>query len=377
MRILIIPDSFKECLTATEVADAIHKGVVSVLPSAFIKKIPFSDGGEGALEVLTKSIPGNLVTCQTENALGNKIQAKYFLFKEKKTAWIELSNASGLAQIPIKQRNAMKASTYGTGLMIKDALAKGCKEIILGLGGSATTDGGAGIFQALGGKLLDQNGKSLEKGGAFLIKLSSIINPSFSEKIEWKVACDVISPLLGNLGAAYVYGPQKGASSDEVKLLNKSLDKLSNVIYKHYSRDIKEIKGGGAAGGTAAGMLGFFGASLTSGFSILAEMINLEKEVKKADLILTAEGKIDSQSTKGKLTGSIAHLAKKNNVKIIGIAGAIKGPYEHLYKKGFTGVFPIQNGPISLEESIKNTRNLITDTASRIIAYHLNNKKKP
>lgn len=373
MRILIIPDSFKENLSATAVSKAIRKGVFSVIPKAEIREIPFSDGGEGALDVLLQHAKGSIAKCKTENVLGEKIEAQYFRFEEKKTAWIELSQASGLAQIPVENRNALKASTYGTGLLIKDALSKGCKKIILGVGGSATTDGGAGIFQALGGKLLDPQGREIGKGGAALSELETFIAPSISDQVQWIIACDVENPLLGSKGAAAIYGPQKGASPEAIKRLDKNLEKLAKIIAKQYNRSIIDLKGGGAAGGTAAGMHGFFNASLASGFSLLAEMINLEEKMQKADLIFTAEGKIDEQSIQGKLTGSVAQLAKKYQIPVIGLAGSIKGPYTSLYAAGFSGVFAIQNGPMSLIESKKNADKLLADTARRVLSLYIQN----
>ncbi len=374
MRILIIPDSFKESLTANEVSLAIHKGIIAVLPKAEVVKIPFSDGGEGALEVLMEFSKGKLVNCETEDALGKKRFGKYFLFKERKAAWIELSQASGLAQINPDRRDILRASTYGTGLLIKDALSKGCKEIILGVGGSATNDAGAGIFQALGGQLLDANGNNLERGGASLNILDSLIPFDISKNIKWRVACDVNNKLLGDYGSAAVYGPQKGASRAEVKLLEKSLTQFSKVLEKHFRRPITKIKGGGAAGGTAAGMHGFFNASLESGFSLLAKMVKLESIIQTADLIFTAEGRIDKQSTNGKLTGRVANLAKKNNLPVIGLAGAIEGPYSAMYKAGFSGLFAIQNGPLDIEYSKRNASALLSDTTGRVLSLFLNNK---
>jgi glycerate kinase len=371
MRILIIPDSFKESLTANEVSQAIHRGIIDVLPNAEVVKIPFSDGGEGAIEVLMEYSNGELVHCITENALGEKCAGKYFLFKEKKAAWIELSQASGLAQINPEKRDILRASTYGTGLLIKDALSKGCKEIILGVGGSATNDGGAGIFEALGGQLLDHQGNKLERGGGSLNILESIIPLSISKDIKWRVACDVKNKLLGNYGSTTVYGPQKGAGLDEVKLLEKSLAKFAKVLEKHFRRPITKIEGGGAAGGAAAGMHGFFNASLESGFSLLARMINLENKIKKADLIFTAEGRIDKQSTEGKLTGSVARLAKKNNVPVIGLAGSIEHPYSNMYNAGFSGIFSIQNGPLDMVYSKKNAAVLLTDTSARVLNLYI------
>jgi len=370
MRILIIPDSFKENLSSTEVAKAIKKGIVNVLPEANIKEIPFSDGGEGALTVLQKYSAGRIVKCKTVNALGESIQANYFLFKEKKTAWIELSQASGLDLIPKEKRDPLIASTYGTGILIKNALERGCNEIILGIGGSATTDGGAGIFEALGGLLIDKNGNNLEKGGVSLKKLYKIIPPKISRKITWKVACDVTNPILGKNGAVNVYSPQKGASEKDIVILNESLTNFVKIIEKNFKRKISSLVGGGAAGGTAAGLHGFFGATLDSGFFILSDLIGLEKEIKDFDLIFTAEGKIDHQSIEGKLTGNIAKIGKKYSIPVIGLTGRLVGDYDELYKSGFSGVFSIQKGPMDLSESLSYSSELLTDITSRVLTFY-------
>ena len=377
MRILIIPDSFKENLTASEVGHAIQKGIIDILPEAEIEKIPFSDGGEGALEILKEYSKGNLIHCMTENALGEKCVGKYFLFKERKAAWIELSQASGLAQIKPKKRDVLRASTYGTGLLIKDAINKGCTEIILGVGGSATNDGGAGIFEALGGKLLDHQGNKIERGGASLHMLKTLIPLQNSKSIKWNIACDVNNKLLGKYGSTAVYGPQKGASPAEIKLLEKSLTQFAKILQKHFERPITKIIGGGAAGGTAAGMHGFFNATLQSGFSLLAKMVDLENRIQKTDLIFTAEGKIDKQSTMGKLTGCVANLAKKNHVPAIGLAGVIEGPYSTLYNAGFTGIFSIQNGPLNIKYSKKNAAALLSDTSGRVLNLYKKIKEYP
>ena len=374
MRILIIPDSFKENLTSSEVAKAIRKGIINVLPKATIKEIPFSDGGEGALTVLEKYLNGRIIKCKTVNALGKNITADYFLFKDKKTAWIELSQASGLNLIPEKKRNALIASTYGTGLLIKDALEKGCDEIILGVGGSATTDGGAGIFEALGGLLIDKEGNCLEKGGASLKKLNKIVHPKISKKITWKVACDVSNPFLGEDGAANIYGPQKGASKKDVAILNESLTNFANNIERKYKRKISRLVGGGAAGGTAAGLHGFFGAALDSGFFLLSDLIDLENEIRNVDLIFTAEGKIDQQSIQGKLTGNVAKLGKKYSIPVIGLTGKLVGDSNILYENGFSGVFSIQNGPMSLPESQSFSSILLEDITSRVLTFYKNSK---
>ena len=206
--------------------------------------------------------------------------------------------------------------------MIKHALDSGCQEIILGVGGSATNDAAAGIFQALGGRLLDKNRKEIEKGGADLCRLVSIIDPKLNKFVRWKVTCDVVNPLIGKNGASTIYGPQKGASMDEIKILEKSLLNFSKVIKEHNGKSISKIQGGGAAGGVAAGIFGFFNAELFSGFTILSEIFDLESQIQSADLIFTGEGKIDSQSLNGKLIGRLGELAKENKIPIICLVGS-------------------------------------------------------
>jgi glycerate 2-kinase len=359
MRILIVPDSFKESLSARDVGNAIKRGVENCLSTAEVINIPFSDGGEGALDVLCSHAYGKLMECETYNAIGGKIRANYFMFEKQKCAWIELSQASGLAQIPLEQRDILHASTFGTGILIKDAIEKGCTQIILGIGGSATNDGGAGIFQALGGQLLDQNGKAIALGGKVLNDLDSIVAAPVDSKIKWKIACDVNNPLLGKNGATAVYGPQKGASATDIKLLESGLSNLSKCCQKKFDRNIESIVGGGAAGGTAAGMFGFFNATLEPGFSYLAEMIQLEKFVANANLIFTAEGRMDAQSINGKLTVGIARMAKKHKTPIIGLTANLQGAHESLYKEGFTAVFPIQDKPMSMKESKAEVKRLL------------------
>ncbi|MFL2601144.1 MAG: glycerate kinase [Flavobacteriaceae bacterium] len=373
MKILIIPDSFKGCLSAKQVANAIEKGILDIFPDVEVEKLPFSDGGEGAIDILAAKNLGSLITIKTENALGKKMKAKYLLFNNKKNAWIELSQASGIMHINENQRNILRASTYGTGILIKHALDSGCQEIILGVGGSATNDAASGIFQALGGSLLDIKKKQIEKGGAELSRLTSIIDPKINRSVTWKIACDVVNPLIGENGASAIYGPQKGASEDEIEILENSLLNFSKVIKKHFGRSISKIKGGGAAGGVAAGMFGFFNAKLSSGFTILSEIFNLESQIKSADLIFTGEGKIDSQSLNGKLVGKLGGMAKENKIPIICLVGSKeRGLDERFYENGLTKVFSIQKERMTIEESKSNASQLLSETAGKVLGQYIN-----
>ena len=372
MQLLIVPDSFKESLPATEVASAIERGLKRVNKNLNIKCLPFSDGGEGALSVLREHANGKQITCATVNPIGQAISANYFLFEDQSTAYIELSQASGLALLEVEDRKPCITSTFGTGVQIKHAIEQGCSKIILGIGGSATNDAGAGIFQALGGQLLDKNGDELEKGGAALAALDKIIPPNGLDQIQWEIACDVGNPLLGPEGASAVYGPQKGATPKEIEVLEASLTHFSSCVKNQLNQNIDKIAGGGAAGGTAAGMLAFFNAKLTPGFNLMAQLLNLEQQIQKAELVFTAEGKIDSQSLQGKVPVGVARLCKKHNTPCIGLMGAVEESISALNQEGFSGVFSIQNGPMSYEVSKANAAQLLEETAQRVFAYHQN-----
>jgi glycerate kinase len=365
-RILIVSDSFKESLSAQAVAQSIANGIGAADATARCTLMPFSDGGEGALEVLSQNTEGHKVSGHTTDALGRPINAEYFKFEQKKTAWIELSQASGLHRIESALRDPKITSTYGTGLLIKQALDRGAEEIILGIGGSATNDAGTGIIKALGGKFLDAQGKELPNGGLALSKLETIKCPERLKKIKWHIACDVTNPLLGPNGATYIYGPQKGAQPQDLDPLEQALQQFARVVKQSTGRPIDTVPGGGAAGGTAAGLFGLLNTQLVSGFDLLANMAHLEEAINQCDYVFTAEGRIDAQSIHGKVPIAVSAIAKKFNKPVIGIAGSIQGPFDQHHELGLTSLFSIQNGPMDLSESKLNSAELIQDTASRI-----------
>ena len=369
MNILIAPDSFKECLTANKVAKSIEKGINKINPNHNIEKIPISDGGEGSIDFLKKNCDGKAIKHETENAIGNKILSEYFKFRNSKTAWVELSQASGLALIEKKNRNPGLTSTYGTGLSINHAIKSGCSDIILSLGGSATNDAGAGIIEALGGELLDGENKQIKRGCESLIKIKQIKIPKNLNNIKFRVTYDVSNTLLGINGATKTYSRQKGATLDQVESLEKSIFHFSQMIKKDLKIDITKVKGGGSAGGTAAGLYGLLGAKLTNGFKLISRLINLENKIKLSDIIFTAEGKLDCQSLSGKAPIQLAKLAKKNNKILICLAGSIEPPYEKFYRNGITAIFNIQNKPTSLYESMKDAEKQISDTSSRVFSF--------
>jgi glycerate kinase len=370
--VLIVCDSFKESLDAAGVAQAIARGIGSADATARCTPMPFSDGGEGAIGVLEQAVAagtlkgGHRVACPTVDALGRPITAEYFRFTDRPAAWIELSAASGIHLIPPKDRDPKITSTYGTGLMIRHALDQGAQEIILGIGGSATNDAGAGIIQAMGSQLLDQHGHELPYGGLALSELDKIKLPEGVQKINWRIACDVNNPLLGPSGASRVYGPQKGAHTQDIDQLERALTHFAQKVEDTTGVHIGSIPGGGAAGGTAAGLYGFFKAELISGFDLLGTMTDLEEKIKTCDYVFTAEGRIDHQSLQGKVPISVAQLGQKHNKPVIGVAGSIEPPYNTYKKLGLTSLFSVQNGPMTLEDSKGKAAQLIEETAYRV-----------
>ena len=374
MHVLVVPDSFKESLSANEVATAISRGILSVDPEITVKQLPFSDGGEGALDLLQNLFEGELVTTNTVDAIGRSIKAPYFRFADRKAAWIELSQASGLAQIEVEKRNPMLASTYGTGLQIRHALDNGAEEIYLGIGGSATNDGGTGILSALGALFSDAEGEMLLPGGGFLTQLDHIdVEPI--PQFQLKVACDVSNPLLGKQGATAIYGPQKGVTHEMEPQLEAGLANFSKHIKLLTQKSVAEVPGAGAAGGCAAGLHGLLGAELVSGFELLAELSHLEEQIAASDLIITAEGRIDGQSLEGKLPVGVAKLAKKHHKPVVVLAGSIGEHLDPLYALGIDAIFSIQNKPCTLEESMNNAAKLLESTAQRVFRLYQTAKK--
>ncbi|MDX1543049.1 MAG: glycerate kinase [Christiangramia sp.] len=369
MKILIIPDSFKESLSAKKVAEAIAAGFLSVRDDLEIEQVPFSDGGEGAFDLLEALDLGKTLNVDCQDPLGRKLKAPYFLFEDGNKAWIELSQASGLMLLQEKEQNPLKTSTYGTGLQLKHAIENGVREIYLGIGGSATHDVASGIFAALGGKLLDNNGKELSASGEALIKCASIetdgLLPALKE-CEIRVACDVTNPLLGENGAANTYAAQKGADLKTIENLEKATGEFADLLEKEFHCEIKEIPGAGAAGGVSAGMKAIAAAKLKPGFEILSELASLEEKIKKADLIITGEGKTDAQSKHGKLPFKIADLGKKHNKPVWLLAGSITAKKEELHTVGFTKTAAIKTENMSLEEAKARAFELLKEKAASL-----------
>lgn len=342
--IVIAPDSFKESMTAQEAANAIEEGFMQIFPAWHYKKIPMADGGEGTVQSLVDALGGRIKKVAALDALGKESESFYGIIKNGKTAIIEIAASSGLEKIRKDKRNPMITTTWGLGDLISSALDEGVKEIIIGLGGSATNDGGAGMIQRLGGKLLDKNGEQIAKGGQYLKELCSIDLSELDSRLSQVSvigAADVNNPLTGPEGASYIYGPQKGATIKQVEELDQNLKHYAQVIQKELNLDINGIPAAGAAGGTAAGLVVFLGAHLKQGGQLVTELVGLEDKIKQADLVITGEGGLNHQTIYGKTPIVVAKVAKKYNLPVIAIVGSIMENHEAVYMEGIDSVFSI------------------------------------
>jgi glycerate kinase len=369
MRILICPDSYKECLPARQVAEHIANGIKRVRSADEIKIIPLADGGEGTVSSLVDATGGSLVWTKVRDPLLREIDSFMGILGDGKTAVIEMSSASGLALLKPGERDPWITTTFGTGELIKHALDKGCRKIIVGVGGSATNDGGMGAVAALGVRFLDENGRDLAPGGGSLSRLAEIDMTGLDKRIPActiYVACDVTNPLTGKEGASFVYGPQKGADTAMTERLDRNLRHYAVHIKKYLGKDIEHIPGSGAAGGLSAGLMAFADASIRPGFELVSEITDLEARIAWADLIITGEGKIDFQTTFGKTAFGVASLAKERNKPVIGIAGTLGEGYETMIEKGIQCMISVTDKPMPLAEAMKNAGVLLEDTAERI-----------
>jgi len=354
MKIVIAPDSFKGSLTAVEVSDAIEQGMREIFPKAEIIKIPMADGGEGTVQCLVNATGGEILKEKVTDPLGDKVLASYGILGDKKTAVIEMAEASGLTLVPENKRNPLITTTYGTGQLIKAALDQGCRKMIIGIGGSATNDGGAGMVQALGAKLLDKDGEEIGFGGGELKKVFRIDTKYLDNRlsnIKVLIASDVSNPLCGPNGASRIYGPQKGATPEIIEELDKSLAHFVKIIKRDLNKDVKDIPGAGAAGGLGASLMAFLNTELKPGIDIVIEIVKLERAIKDADLVITGEGKIDSQTIYGKAPIGVAKIAKKYNVPVVAVAAIIDDDAEIVYKYGINFLIKVSEPPMNLADS--------------------------
>ncbi len=366
MKIVIAPQGFKGNLTALEVARAIEAGVKRIVPGALTVLKPMADGGEGTVQALVDATGGEIITTGVTGPLGEPVNAHWGILNDRITAVIEMAAASGLPLVPPEKRNPLITTTYGTGELILAALAKGCRKLIIGIGGSATNDGGAGMAQALGARFLDAQGKELGPGGAALADLEHIDVTNLDPRLagfEVTLACDVNNPLCGPRGASAIYGPQKGATPELVAQLDAALIHYADVVRKDLGADVQDVAGAGAAGGLGMGLMVFLKARLIPGIDVVIEATNLVADLTGADLVFTAEGRIDCQSAMGKVPTGVALKAKEFGSPVIALAGEVADDCRVVYEQGIDAVLSIAPGPISLDESMTMADKLITDTA--------------
>ncbi|ADK16863.1 MULTISPECIES: glycerate kinase [Clostridium] len=368
MRILLAPDSFKGSLSSKDVCSALREGILRV-SQMDILEVPIADGGEGTVDAIVSSTKGTEYFEKVNGPLGEKIKAHYGILKDK-TAIIEMASASGLYLVPENKRNPLITTSYGTGQLIESALNKGCRKFIIGIGGSATNDGGAGMLQALGASFLDECNREIGYGGGCLDKLARVDLSSLDGRIyesEFIVASDVVNPLCGKNGASFVYGPQKNSSPEMVKLLDDNLMHYSEVVKDTLNKDLSQTPGAGAAGGMGFALMAFLNAKLEKGIDVVIDITGMEDKIKASDLVITGEGNTDFQTAFGKAPLGVAKLAKKYNKPVIVLSGGLGDNYKSLYDIGVTSLFSIIDKPTSLEYSMEHASELIKDRIEDII----------
>ncbi|RKL66361.1 glycerate kinase [Salipaludibacillus neizhouensis] len=353
MKIVFAPDSYKESLTAYEVAQSMKQGFKKIFPDAAFIMCPMADGGEGTVQSLVDATGGQIIQKKVTGLLGDTVEALFGLSGDKKTAVIEMASSSGIHLVPQNLKDPKITTTKGVGELISAALDLGVKKFIIGIGGSATNDGGAGMLQELGVRLKDKAGKELRPGGLALKELDSLdvsnLDPRLSE-VSILVACDVSNPLTGNSGASAIYGPQKGATPEDVEKLDTALIHFAAVMKQQLGKDVEHIPGAGVAGGLGAAFLAFLPATLEQGGKIITDAVGLEKHVQGADFVITGEGGINSQTVFGKTPICVAEVAKKHGVPVIAICGSIGEGYEAVYEAGIDVVFSSLSEVLLMEE---------------------------
>jgi glycerate 2-kinase len=383
MRVVIAPDKFKGSLTALEAAAAMARGVARACPEAFVDEVPMADGGEGTTQALVAATGGSVREAQVTGPLGEPVVAAFGLLGDGQTAALEMAAASGLVLVPSTKRNPMVATTRGTGELLLAAIAAGARRLIVGIGGSATNDGGAGLGQALGFRLLDDAGRELEPGGGSLDRLARIDQSGRKralDGVEVAVACDVTNPLCGPTGASNVYGPQKGASPEMVENLDRNLAHFATIVERDLGLAIKDQPGSGAAGGLGAGLVAFAGGKLEPGIKLVIEAVKLAARLEAADLCLTGEGAIDAQSAFGKTAVGVAQLARSLNCPVLALAGSIGAGAEAVLEQGVDAFFSICPGPIGLDQAISQAETLLeraAEQAMRAFLAERNRSRRP
>lgn len=378
MYILVAPDKFRGSLEASEVCQSVAEGIRLAYPDAKIISVPLADGGEGTTRILTEQSKGKFVTAIVQDPLGRFIEAEYGLSGDGNTAFIEMAVASGLNLLKAEERNPLLTNTYGTGELILQAINSGVKKIILGIGGSATTEAGIGMASALGYKFLDENQEEVLVNGENLSLIKSIqtenVNPLL-KSVEFIVACDVTNPLYGEAGAAYVYGPQKGADKNMVVHLDNGLKNIARVASETFGNDISNNPGAGAAGGLGAGALWFLNADLREGVSIVMEQTKIAEHIQKADLVITGEGKVDEQTLQGKVVKGLADLCQKNNVPLAVVCGTLMITPEEAQNAGITYAVSVLNRPMNLQQAETEAFSLVRDATFHLVRLFFNKSR--
>ena len=368
MRIVIAPQSFKGSVTGPVAARAIEEGVLRVFPEAETTLIPVADGGDGTLDALVEATSGKTFTSRVSGPLRERVRARWGVMGDGKTAVIEMAQASGLALLPYKDRNPRHTTTFGTGQLIKRALDRGYRRIIVGMGGSATNDGGVGMAWALGARFNDAKGRSLPPGGISLSRLATIdvskLHPAL-KRTEIIAASDVENPLCGPEGASAVYGPQKGANANTVRLLDKALARYASVIKASLDMDVADRPGSGAAGGLGAGLMAFCGGQVQSGIQIVCQALDFDSRLKGADLVITGEGRLDASTVYNKAPVGVAKLAKARDIPVIALAGSLGTGFEAVYEHGISAALSIVDRPMSMRASVARSSEMLAATAER------------
>ncbi len=371
MKIVIAPDSYKESLSALDVACAIEAGFREIYPDAEYVKLPVADGGEGTVEAMVAATNGRVIPVEVTGPLGQPVAGFYGVSGDEQCAFIEMAAASGLELLSPAQRNPLKTTSWGTGELIRHALDLGVRRIIIGLGGSATNDGGAGMVQALGAKLLTQDQQQIAQGGAALAGLMKIDISELDSRLadcQIDVACDVTNPLTGAEGASAVFGPQKGATPEMVADLDHALTHYAACIKQDLGIDVLSLEGGGAAGGMGAALFAFCGAKLRPGIDIVTEALHLDALVAGANLVITGEGRMDSQTIHGKVPVGVARVAKRYHIPVIGIAGSLTSDVGVVHQHGIDAVFSVLYRICSLDDALEHAGENVRMAARNIAA---------
>lgn len=370
MRVVVAPDSYKGSMTAAEAAEAMARGVRRLWPDAEVTMVPMADGGEGTVQALVDATGGQVVTTTVTGPLGEPVEAFFGIMGDGETAVVEMAAASGLPLVPVELRNPLRTTTYGTGELIRQALDRGARRLIIGIGGSATNDGGIGMAQALGIRFLDQDGQELGHGGGVLSQLDRIDMSGLDPRLVGfpvTVACDVDNPLTGPRGASAVFGPQKGATPEMVTALDQGLAHLAEVLRRDLGRDVEQVPGAGAAGGLGGGLIAFLNGTLRRGVEIVVEAAQLPAKLAGANLCITGEGGTDFQTVRGKTPMGVARAAKAHGIPVICISGGLGREYRQVYEVGIDAVASLAPGPMKLEDAMARGTELLEDATERAL----------